>query len=77
MSVYICRSIEFIVRMFVNYPGPRDSIPGRVIPKTHTIVLYDSLLNTPYFKIWITVRGEIRGKEKNPLLDLSVLEVET
>ena len=34
------------VRVFANGPGDRDSIPGRVMPKTQKVVLGASLFNT-------------------------------
>ena len=35
-----------MVRVFANGPGDLGSIPGRVIPKTHKMVLDATLLNT-------------------------------
>ena len=32
-------------RVFINNPGDRGSIPGRVIPKTQKMVLDTSLFN--------------------------------
>ena len=36
-------------RVFVNGTGDRDSIPGRVIPKTQKMVLETALLNTQQY----------------------------
>ncbi len=41
-------------RQFADGPGDRVSIPGRVIPKTHKMVLDAVLLNT-------TLQGEDQG----------------
>ena len=43
----------YIYQVFANGPGDRDSIAGRVIPKTQKMVLDASLLNTQYYKVWI------------------------
>ena len=54
----------FIFAVFLKYfsiancPGDRDSIPGRVIPKTFKIVLDTSLLNTQQYKERIKGRVE-------------------
>ena len=39
--------------VFTNCPEDRGSIPGRVIPKTHIMVLETALLNTQHYKIRI------------------------
>ena len=39
--------------VFAYGPGVRDSIPGRVIPKTQKMVLDVALLNTQLCKVWI------------------------
>ena len=39
-------------RVFANGLGDRDSVPGRVIPKTQKIVLDTSFFNTQYYKVW-------------------------
>ena len=44
--------------VFANGPGDRDSIPGRVIPKTFKIVLDTSLLNTQQYKVCIESKVE-------------------
>ena len=37
-------------KVFAYGPGDRDSIPGRVIPKTQNLVFDADLLNTQYNK---------------------------
>ena len=44
-------------RVFPNGQGDRGSIPGRVIPKTQTMVLYSALLNTQRNKL--RIRGKV------------------
>ena len=39
-----------VVRVFANGPGDLGSIPGRVISKTHKMVLDAPLLNTQHYK---------------------------
>ena len=48
-SIYIYLYIVLMSRVFVNGPGDRVSIPGRIIPKTHKIVFDNALLNTQHF----------------------------
>ena len=40
-------------RVFANSPQDQSSIPGRVIPKTHKMVLDAALLNTQHYKVRI------------------------
>ena len=47
-----------MVRVFANGPGDRDSIPGRVIPKTQKMVLDAALLTTQHYKVWIKDKVE-------------------
>ena len=50
MCVYACISI--MVRVFGNGWGDKDSIPGRIIPKTQKKMVLDSyLLNTKHYMI--------------------------
>ena len=42
---------DFIISVFVNGPGDRDSIPGRVKQKTQKMLLDISLLNTQHCKV--------------------------
>ena len=44
--------------VFVNGLGDWGSVPGRVIPKTHKMVLDASLLNTQRYKVWIKSKVE-------------------
>ena len=44
--------------VFANGPGDRDSIPGRVIPKTQNMVLDAALLNTQHYKVRIKSKVE-------------------
>ena len=53
IHLFICIIIIIIINfhflmgtVFANGPGDLDSIPGRVIPKTLTMILDTSLLNT-------------------------------
>ena len=46
MIRYGYRHIDQVARMFANGLRARDSIPGRVIPKTQEMVLDTSLLKT-------------------------------
>ena len=47
-----------MVRVFAKVPGDLSSIPGRVIPKTQTILLDASLLNTQHYKVRIMGKVE-------------------
>ena len=40
-------------RVFVNDPGDRGSIPGRVIQKTQKMELDAAVLNTQHYKVRI------------------------
>ena len=51
--------LGILVRVFVNDPGHRGSIPGWVIPKTQKMVPDESLLNSQHYKVWI------KGKWRN------------
>ena len=56
--------VGLMSRVFANGPGDRDSIPGRVIPKTRKMVLDATLLNTQYYiKFGSRVSGAIQEKE--------------
>ena len=48
----------FIKRVFANGPGDLGSIPSRVIPKTLTMLLNTSLLNTQQYKVHIKGKVE-------------------
>ena len=47
----IINIIDLTGRVFAKGPGDQGSIPGRVIPKTQTVVLDASLLNTQHYKV--------------------------
>ena len=51
------RAIGLMSIEFVNGPGDRGSIPGRVIPKTQKIVLDAALLSTQYYKV--RIKGKV------------------
>ena len=42
--------------VFVNGPGDRGKIQGRVMPNTQKMVLDDALLNTQHYKVRIKVK---------------------
>ena len=54
-------------RVFTNGLGDRDSIPGRVIPKTQKMELDTALLNTQHYKVWIKSKVE-QSKEWSSVL---------
>ena len=41
------------VRLFAKGLGDQVSIPGRVIPKTQTMILDASFLNTQHYELWV------------------------
>ena len=49
-----------MVKVPANCPGDRDSIQGRVIPKTQKTVFDASFLNTQHYEV------SIKGKSSNP-----------
>ena len=53
--------------VFANDPRDRDSIPGRVIPKTLKMVLDTSLLNIQQYKVHIKGKVE-QSKERSSAL---------
>ncbi len=58
--------------MFANSPGDWISIPGRVIPKTHRMVLDAALLNTHHYKVKIKGKVEQSWKWSSALPYTSV-----
>ena len=46
-------------RVFANSSGERGTIPGRVLPKTHKMVLNTSFLNNKYYKVRIKGKVEL------------------
>ena len=57
-------SIGLLVKVFANSPGDRDSIPGRVIPKTQKMVRDIPLLSVQHYKVRIKGEGE-QSKERS------------
>ena len=53
-------------RVFPKGPEDRGSIPSRVIPKTHKMVLDAALLNTQHYKVRIKGKDEQSGKGVAP-----------
>ena len=56
-------------RMFANGLGDQGSIPGRVIPKTKTMVLDTALISTQHYKVRITGKVE-QSRERSSALPL-------
>ena len=54
-------------RGFANGPGDFGSVPGRVIPKTKTMALETSLLNTQRYKVRIKGKVE-QSRERSSTL---------
>ena len=52
------QNFDRVGRVFANGPGDRDSIPGRVLPKTKKMVLDTALLNTQHYKVRINGKME-------------------
>ena len=53
--------------MFANGPGDRDTIPGRVIPKTQKMVLDVALLRNQHYKVRIKGKVE-QSRERTSAL---------
>ena len=53
--------------MFANGQGDRDSIAGRVIPKTQNMVLDADLLSNQHYKAWIKGKVE-QSRERSRAL---------
>ena len=53
-------------RVFANGPGDLGSIPGRVIPKTLTMVLDTSLFNIQHCKV--RIKGKVEQSRKSSVL---------
>ena len=51
-----------MVRVFANGPGDLGSIPGRVLTKTHKMVLDASLLNTQHYRV--RIKGKVEQSRK-------------
>ena len=50
-------TIGLMSRVFTNGLGDRDSIPGRVIPKTQKMLLDATLLRTQHYKV--RIKGKV------------------
>ena len=59
-------------RVFVNGPGGRSSIPGRVIPKTQNIVLDAALLSIQHNKVRIKGKVDQSRERSSALLNTMV-----
>ena len=69
--------VGLVGRVFANGPGDLGSIPGHVIPKSLTMVLDTSLLNTQQTKERIEGKVEqFRERSSAPPLHLSVVAIE-
>ena len=44
-------------KVFINGPGDRGLIPGRVIPKTQKMVLDAALFNNQHYKV--NIKGKV------------------
>ena len=69
---YCTPDIGLAVRVFANGPGDLGSILGRVIPKTHKMVLDASLLNTQHYKIWMKGKVE-QSRERSSTLPYNLV----
>ena len=69
---YYNRLIGLVTRVFAYGPGDRDSISGRVIPKTLKMILDTSLLNTQHYKVRIKGKGEPSRERSSALPYTSV-----
>ena len=63
-SIY--RLTHQVGRVFANGLGDRDSIPGRVIPKTQKMILDISWLYTQYYKV--RIQGKLEQVVPSPIL---------
>ena len=59
-------------RVLANSPGDRDSIPGRVVPKTQKMVLDAALLSTQHYSVRIKGKVEQSRERSNALPYTSV-----
>ena len=67
LLIFISYKYGLMSWVFANGPEDRGSIPGRVLPKTHKMILYATLLNTQHYKV------RIKGKVKQSRAWSSVL----
>ena len=56
--MFVCIYIDLMITVSANGLGDRDSIPGRVIPKTQKMVLDVALLNTQHYKV--SIKGKVK-----------------
>ncbi len=61
-----------MVRVFTNGPGVPGSIPGKVIPKTHKMVIDAALLSTQHYKVRIKGKVEQSRERRSALPYTSV-----
>ena len=67
ISLYrILYFIGLMSRVFVNGPGDRGSIPGRVIPKTQKMVLDFALLNIQHYEVRVKWGNPGKGVKASP-----------
>ena len=64
--------IGMMVRVFVNGPVDRASIPGQVIPKPQKMILDATLLNTQHFKVQIKGKVE-QSRERSSALPYTLV----
>ena len=67
VCVYICLYVLTLWLVYATWPKGRDSIPGRVLPKTQRLVLDSSLLNTQPYTVQIKGKWSNTGKLLAPL----------
>ena len=75
-DIYIYQHIGIMVSMFVNSQGDRNSIPGRIRPKTQKFYLMLPYLALGIIRYESRVSWAIHGKEKRPPLKLGVVTIE-
>ena len=66
------QNFETIGRVCANGPVDLVSIPGRIIPKTLTMVLDTSLLNTQQYKVRIKGKVE-QSRERSSALSYTLV----
>ena len=71
-EIIIINSSPLLDYLFVNSPGDRGSIPGRIMPKTFKMVLDTSLLHTQHYKVCIKGKVEQFRERSSALPNTSV-----
>ena len=66
VCLHTLKSIDRMSRVFINGPGDRGSISGRVIPKTQKMVLDAALLNIQHCKELMKGKVELSREWNNP-----------